>query len=160
MQHLTTFLILTIFSLSALTLPTTTPTNPFTISTLPSPSLEKRALPLPNGWEFILKSRPGLIEPLEMSIPVLSSLYTAAIDHASQVPAPLSVDAVFQGGFIALAFHGQEDDRPLDMKTIVEFCTRMRDGAIKGDALILAGWLMNSESGGQIYVTMGIGHKV
>lgn len=150
-------LILTFLSSAALCLPTAITTVAFT-TTPASTSLGKRALNLPNGWYFILKAQPVLLQPTEPSVRAVTSLYTSAINRARKVPSPLDAAVTFLiGRRLMLSFQEQaEDGRALDWPTVEEFCTSIREEAYLGAPILFEGWLLNRETGGQIHVKLGI----
>ena len=128
----------------------------FTLAPTNSPAFAKRALDLPNNWHFVLAHQPALVEPIELSAPAFKTLYDAVIKRARQVPTPVDHDASFKLGPFVLIFNGDpEDGKPLDWPTILEFGTRMRMKAERGEVLLVEGWLLKRDTQEQMYVTLG-----
>lgn len=50
---------------------------------------------------------------------------------------------------------GEENGKPLDWATVIEFCKRMRHKAHMGEPLLVEGWLMNRETEEYMYVKLG-----
>ncbi|KAL9002474.1 MAG: hypothetical protein Q9188_004592 [Gyalolechia gomerana] len=157
MHRLMLILILTFLSSAALCLPTAITTVAFT-TTAASTSLGKRAPNLPNGWYFILKAKPALLQPTETSVLAVTSIYTSAINRARKVPPPLDAAVTFMiGRHLLLSFREQaEDGRALDWATVEEFCKKMWVEAYLGVPIVFEGWLLNRETGGQIHVELGV----
>ncbi|KAL8876824.1 MAG: hypothetical protein Q9198_005044, partial [Flavoplaca austrocitrina] len=74
-------------------------------------TLEKRTLYLPNGWHFTRKAPLCLLGPINAFMATISTLWTAAISRARQVPVPTDDAAMFQLGSLVLTFHGSLEDR-------------------------------------------------
>ncbi|CAO1604199.1 MAG: hypothetical protein LQ349_009593 [Xanthoria aureola] len=175
MLQLMSYLTLALSSLSVLALPTdisltdVSPTNilpsdistagtstiPYT-GTLTFTPLDKRAIDLPNNWQFILRSQPAIFEPIHVSAQAIIALYTAVIARASQVSAPPDHAASFKVGIFVLIFTGSpEDNRPLDWPIVMEFCRGMREKAHRGEPLLVEGWLVHRGTKQQIHVQLG-----
>ena len=103
-------------------------TGSFTFNTL-----EKRTLYLPNGWHFTPKAPLRLFGPIDAYMATISTLWTAAISRACQVPVLTDDAAMFQLGSLVLTFHGSlEDRKPLGWETITQLSTKIREWAQMG----------------------------
>ncbi|KAL8671211.1 MAG: hypothetical protein Q9168_004286 [Polycauliona sp. 1 TL-2023] len=167
MLRLTVCLILAFSSLSVLALPTDGPLAPFSIKPYTGTldftprdigDLVKRAQNLPNNWEFVFASQPAIVEPIHLSAKAIIALYTAAINHASQKPAPADHDASFKdpnSPFVLIINGDPAQGKLLDWPTIVEFSKRMKENADLGKPLLIEGWLLNRKTNEQMYLKLG-----
>ncbi|KAL8999143.1 MAG: hypothetical protein Q9169_001922 [Polycauliona sp. 2 TL-2023] len=131
-------------------------TGSLTFNPLDSRALEKRALELPNDWHFVLDSQPLIVEPIHRSAQVILALYDAALKRGGQVPLPSDRVASFKFGAFVLIFNSDpEAGKLLDWPTVTEFCTRMREKAVRGEPLLLEGWLLNRVTAEQMHLQLG-----
>ncbi|KAL9633836.1 MAG: hypothetical protein Q9204_003239, partial [Flavoplaca sp. TL-2023a] len=129
--------ILLLFFVSALAL--TADISPTGFSNIPYrgtftfTTLEKRTLYLPNGWQFTPKAPLRLFVPIDAFMATISTLWTAAISRARQIPVSADGAAMFQLGSLMLTFNGSlEDRKPLGWETITQFSTKIRKWAQMG----------------------------